>query len=88
MSLRARAGKTGMTGGPWPPLFCRAKLYVVLDFKISTEVLNFHIVHFIYWIMVFLAVVCSIPKPNNTFGYQYFQNYHLEDIQKMTSKQF
>ena len=34
--------------------------------------------------MVVLAVVWSFPKPKNTFGYPFFQKYHLEDIQKMT----
>ena len=30
---------------PPPPIICQAKLYVVLDFKISNEVLNFEIKH-------------------------------------------
>ena len=54
-----------------PPLFYQAKLYVELDFKISAEVLNFEIIHSIYQIMVALAVVCSIPKPKNTFEYPF-----------------
>ena len=35
-----------------PSLFCQAKLYVALDSKISTEVINFEIIHSIYYIMV------------------------------------
>ena len=50
---------------------CQAKLYVVLDFKISTVVLNFEIIHSIHEIMVVLAVVGSIPKLKNTFGYPF-----------------
>ena len=41
--------KLGGPGGAMaPPLFCQAKLYVELDFKISTEALNFEIIHSIY----------------------------------------
>ena len=84
-----RPGKTGGAGGAMaPPLLCQAKLYVELDFKVSTEVLNFEMIHSIYQIMVVLAVVRSIPKPKNTFEYPFIQNYYLEDILKMTSKHF
>ena len=41
-------GEGGGVGAMPPPLFCQAKLYVELDFKISTEVLNFEIIHSIY----------------------------------------
>ena len=45
----SRPGKTEGAGGAMaPPLFCQAKLYVELDFEISTEVLNFEIIHYIY----------------------------------------
>ena len=35
-----------------------------------------------------LAVVCSFPKPKNTFGYPFFQEYYLGDNQKITLKHF
>ena len=38
----------GAGGAMVPPLFCQAKLHVELDFKISTELLNFEIIHSIY----------------------------------------
>ena len=64
-----RAGKTG--GGAGSPLFCQAKFYLVPDFKMSNDVLNFEIIHSIYQIMVVLAVVCSIPKLKNTIEYPF-----------------
>ena len=54
------------------PISCQAKLYVILDLKISTEVLNFDMIHSIYQIKVVLAVVCSIPRSKITFGYPFF----------------
>ena len=68
---RDRAGKTG---GPCPTLLCQAKLYLVLDFKISNDALNFEIIHSIYQIMVVLAVVCSIRNPKFTFECPFFKN--------------
>ena len=55
-----------------PPISCQAKLYVILDLKISTEVLNFDMIHSIYQIKVVLPVFCSIPKSKTTFGYPLF----------------
>ena len=78
----------GVEGWGWLSLFCQAKLYVVLDFKILTIVLNCEIAHSIYYIMVVVVIVCSIPKPKNAFGYPSFQNYYQEDIQKITSNHF
>ena len=47
-NLFAEAGKTGGGRGCHvPPLFCEAKLYVVLDSKVLTEVLDFEMIHYI-----------------------------------------
>ena len=46
-----RVGETGgraLVGFHRLPLFCQAKLYVVLDFKISIEVSNFEVINSIY----------------------------------------
>ena len=40
--------RAGKTGGPGRPLFCQAKFYLVPDFKMSNDVLNFEILHSIY----------------------------------------
>ena len=49
--LSAYAGPAKLGGPGWPcppPLFCQAKLNMALDFKISTEVSDFEIMHSMY----------------------------------------